>query len=107
MSALRDLAKKIRRKVNPRRGKPAIGTVAEIGAVYDDVFANDEHFDTLAGGNGEKLSYVLDYTRGINGRIVDAGCGRGSVLRFMIDNGIDAFGVEISKAACEMYLGDL
>jgi 2-polyprenyl-3-methyl-5-hydroxy-6-metoxy-1,4-benzoquinol methylase len=104
---LRQMARNTRRKLFPRRGRPAIGTVPEIAAVYDDVFTNDELFDILEGGNAEKLPYVLEFVRSIDGNILDAGCGRGSVLRFMLNNGIDAFGIELSKAACDMYLGDL
>lgn len=104
---LRQIAKRIRRKLFPRRGVRAVGSVAEVRAVYDQVFANDEHFDTLDISNEPKLKYVLRFAKGVDGLVLDAGCGRGSVLRYMLDNGVQAFGVELSAAACEMYLGDL
>lgn len=104
---LREIARQIRRKVLPRRGRPAVGSVAEVAAVYDEVFEKDERFDTLDIINTPKLKYVLRYTQGVRGKVLDAGCGRGSVLRYMLDNGIDAFGVELSKSACEKYLQGL
>lgn len=104
MSGLRQLAKKIRRAVAPRRGKPAVGSVADVQAVYDDVFTNDAGFDVLDISNEPKLKYVLSFAKSVDGTVLDAGCGRGSVLRHMLDNGVDAFGVELSKSACEMYL---
>ncbi len=104
MSGLRRLAKLIRRAIAPRRGTPAVGSVADVRAVYDDVFENDEGFDVLDISNEPKLKYVLDFARTIDGAVLDAGCGRGSVLRYMLDNGVDAFGIELSKAACDMYL---
>lgn len=104
MSGLRRIAKQLRRAIAPRRGKPAVGSVADVQAVYDDVFENDEGFDILDISNEPKLAYVLDFAPTIDGTVLDAGCGRGSVLRHMLDNGVDAFGVELSKAACDMYL---
>jgi 2-polyprenyl-3-methyl-5-hydroxy-6-metoxy-1,4-benzoquinol methylase len=104
MSGLRRLAKKIRRAIAPRRGAPAVGSVAEVQAVYDDVFQNDAGFDVLDISNEPKLKYVIDFTRTVDGKVLDAGCGRGSVLRHMLDNGVDVFGVELSKSACDMYL---
>lgn len=104
---LRQLAKRIRRAVLPRRGKPAVGSVAEVAAVYDEVFEKDDLFDTLDISNTPKLKYVLRYAQTVHGQVLDAGCGRGSVLRHMLDNGIDAFGVELSKSACEKYLQGL
>lgn len=87
---LRQAARNARRKLFPRRSRLAVGTIFEIAAVYDDVFTKDEQFDTLEGGIGEKLAYVLEYVRSVDGSILDAGCGRGSVLRFMVDNGVNA-----------------
>lgn len=104
--SIRTLARNIRRKLAPRRGIPAVGSVAEVQAVYDDVFTNDAGFDVLDVSNSSKLPYVLAFAKAIDGTVLDAGCGRGSVLRYMLDNGVDAFGVELSKAACEMYLQD-
>jgi 2-polyprenyl-3-methyl-5-hydroxy-6-metoxy-1,4-benzoquinol methylase len=101
---LRQIAKEIRRKVFPRRGKLAVGSVADVAAVYDEVFDKDERFDTLDISNTPKLKYVLKYAKGVQGQILDAGCGRGSVLRYMLSNGVDAFGVELSKSACDKYL---
>ena len=102
--SIRQIAKKIRRKLAPRRGIPAVGSVDEVRAVYDDVFTNDAGFDKLDVSNSSKLPYVIDFARSIEGTVLDAGCGRGSVLRYMIENGVDAFGVELSKAACDMHL---
>lgn len=102
--SIRQLAKKIRRKIAPRRGVPAVGSVAEVRAVYDDVFTNRPDFDTWDVSNSSKLPYVIDFARSIEGTVLDAGCGRGSLLNYMIENGIDAFGVELSKAACDLYL---
>lgn len=107
MSGLRRLAKQIRRAVAPRRGKPAVGTVADVKAVYDDVFENVEGFDILDTSNEPKLAYVVDFAKTVEGTVLDAGCGRGSVLRHMLENGVDAFGIELSKSACEMYLQGL
>lgn len=104
---LRQIARQIRRKVFPRRGKLAVGSVAQVAAVYDEVFERDERFDTLDISNTPKLKYVLRYAQPISGQVLDAGCGRGSVLRYMLDNGVDAFGVELSKAACDRYLQGL
>lgn len=105
--SIRTLARNIRRKLAPRRGIPAVGSVAEVQAVYDDVFTKVANFDTLDVSNSSKLPYVIAFAREIDGSVLDAGCGRGSVLRHMLDNGIDAFGIELSPAACEMYLGEL
>lgn len=104
---IRRLAKQVRRFVAPRRGVPAVGTVSEVAAVYDDVFKTDADFDTLDESNSSKLPYVIAFAGEIGGPILDAGCGRGSVLRHMLDHDIDAFGIELSAAACEMYLRDL
>lgn len=101
---IRQFAKQIRRKITPRRGVPAVGTVDEVRAVYDEVFEKDEHFDVLDVSNSSKLSYVLDFAKSIEGTVLDAGSGRGSVLRYMLENGIDAFGIELSTAACNKYL---
>lgn len=102
--SIRQIAKQIRRKIAPRRGVPAVGSVAEVQAVYDDVFSNDAQFDILDESNSAKLTYVLDFARSIDGTVLDAGSGRGSVLRYMLEHGVDAFGIELSKAACDMYL---
>lgn len=97
----------MRRAVLPRRGKPAVGSVSEVAAVYDDVFENDKNFDTLDSGNAPKLKYVQRYATKVEGHVLDAGSGRGSVLRYMLDQGVDAFGIELSKSACDMYLQGL
>lgn len=104
---IRALARNIRRKIAPRRGVPAVGSVDEVRAVYDEVFEKDEHFDILDVSNSSKLSYVMDFAKSVAGTVLDAGSGRGSVLRFMLDNGIDAFGIELSTAACNKYLQGL
>lgn len=104
---LRRLAKQVRRAIAPRRGKPAVGSIDEVAAVYDDVFENDLAFDRLDLSNEPKLKYVLAFAKSIDGKVLDAGCGRGSVLRFMRDNGVDAFGIELSAVACDMYLQGL
>ncbi|HEX5776140.1 MAG TPA: methyltransferase domain-containing protein, partial [Caulobacteraceae bacterium] len=104
---LRRLAKQVRRAVAPRRGRPAVGNIDAVAAVYDDVFEKDLAFDTLDTSNAPKLKYVLDFAKSIDGKVLDAGCGRGSVLRHMLDNGVDAFGIELSASACRMYLQGL
>lgn len=107
-SALRLFARDLLRKVRgKKKGKPAVGDVDAVKSVYDDVFENDENFDVLDSSNEPKLKYVLRYAKAIDGKILDAGCGRGSVLRYMLDNGIDAFGIELSPVCVEKYLEGL
>ena len=104
---LRRLAKQVRRAMTPRRGKPAVGDIGAVAAVYDEVFENNPSFDTLDVNNAPKLKHVLAFARSIDGKVLDAGCGRGSVLRHMLENGVDAFGIELSPSACRMYLQGL
>ena len=107
-SALRLFARDVLRKLRgKKKGKPAVGDVDTVKSVYDDVFENDENFDILDSSNKPKLKYVLRYTKAVNGKILDAGCGRGSVLRFMLENGVDAFGIELSPVCVEKYLQGL
>lgn len=107
-SALRLLLRDIVRKLRPKlKGRLAIGDVKQVALVYDDVFDNVENFDILDSSNKPKLKYVLRYVNSVNGRILDAGCGRGSVLRFMLDSGVDAFGIELSSVCVEKYLQGL
>lgn len=104
---IRKFAKQVRRKLFPRKGTPAVGSISEVRDIYDLVFDQDERFDTLDISNAPKLAYVIRYAEGVNGKVLDAGSGRGSVLKHMLVNGIDAFGVELSKTACEKYLQGL
>lgn len=43
------------------------------------------------------ISFVLGRHRGKNLKVLDFGCGFGNNLRFLLDNGFDAFGVDFSS----------
>ena len=47
------------------------------------------------------------YAQMVGGKILDAGCGQGIHLRRLLENGVDAFGVEMSEVCCQKYLYDL
>lgn len=107
---MRAMARKIvryLRKVLSPKARLAVGTVDEVAQVYNHVYTNNQKYDSLDTSNEPKLRYVLDYASSIQGVVLDAGCGRGSVLRFLKDNGVDVFGIEMSSAACQKYLGGL
>ncbi len=53
-----------------------------------------------------KWPYVLDWASKVNGNILDAGCGTGNNLVAMLDEGLDAFGIDFSDVCCSK-MGDL
>ncbi len=57
---IRRLANRAMGVIRKPRGKPAIGSIAEIAAVYDDVFEHVEKYDTLDAANAPKIRYLLD-----------------------------------------------
>ena len=80
------------------------GDVVAVERAYSEVFEHEPNYDTLDEANLPKLPYILQYAKSIPGKIIDAGCGRGNVLRHLSENGCSAFGVEISKKCFEQYL---
>lgn len=85
-------------------GKPAIGSVPKVASVYNEIYNTEEGYDVLDTSNKPKLTYVLEYAKSIHGTILDAGCGRGNILAYLLDNQISAFGIEFSQACFEKYL---
>ncbi|MHB9005275.1 MAG: class I SAM-dependent methyltransferase [Coriobacteriia bacterium] len=83
------------------------GDVVAVEQAYSEVFEHEPSYDTLDAANLPKLTYLLEYARSISGNIIDAGCGRGNVLRHLNQNGCPTFGVEISKICFEQYLQNL
>lgn len=103
--------KKVLQSVGVRRGrrvgKPAIGAIGEVEEVYNEIFGTKEGYDILDKSNEPKLSYVRDYALTIDGTILDAGCGRGNILKYLLDQGVSMFGIELSRICCEKYLKEL
>jgi SAM-dependent methyltransferase len=55
----------------------------------------------------EKVSCVKGLLRGPAGRLLDVGCGKGYFVRSCVDAGIDAQGLDISRAAIEYATNSL
>lgn len=91
----------------PRCDAIATGSLEEIERVYSEVFDQERDYDVLDESNRPKLAYVGRYADTVDGPLLDAGCGRGNVLRFLHERGCQVFGIELSTICYEKYLRDL
>lgn len=72
--------------------------------IYDKIYAFNSNYNF----HYPPKDVIVDlYAKSVGGYILDAGCGQGIHLRRMLENGIDAFGIEISTICCQKYLGGL
>lgn len=69
--------------------------------IYNDTYKKIENYNFH---NLVKDMYVDVYAAYINGRILDAGCGEGIHLKRMLQNGHDAYGIELSSVCCDKFL---
>lgn len=76
-------------------------SLAEIASIYDEIYTNEPHYNIPDAHNKAKLKYILEYAKGVNGLVLDAGCGQGSALQHMWENGVDVIGIELSRVICK------
>jgi SAM-dependent methyltransferase len=72
--------------------------------VYNNVYENDTNY---AKPHKPKIDYIKNWVGKIEGKVLDAGCGRGEYLREVMSMGNDVFGVELSETCSKKYLNDV
>jgi SAM-dependent methyltransferase len=72
--------------------------------IYNKVYEEDINY---AKPHKPKIEYIKNWVGKVDGKVLDAGCGRGEYLREVMSLGNDVFGVELSKTCCEKYLQDV
>lgn len=72
--------------------------------IYNRVYEEDTNY---AKPHKPKIDYIKNWVGNTDGKVLDAGCGRGEYLRAVTELGNDVFGVELSKACSEKYLSDV
>lgn len=82
-------------------------TEEELAEVYDHIYRNEPKYGRLVGRHRAIIKFVFDETAASqrkNSMILDAGCGRGDVMKHLRANGYNAQGTEVSR---HLYENDL
>ncbi len=75
----------------------------KMDAIYT---ALPDHNAPEISGFGIKLPYILAFAEEAGKKILDAGCGQGTNLITLINEGYDAFGIDVSSVCCDKFLAD-
>ena len=75
--------------------------------IYDEVYTAVPDYNCTSNRYKYKVLEAERFALEVDGKILDAGCGRGTILQYLTDAKIDIFGVEWSPVCCEKYLADL
>ena len=67
----------------------------------------DDYGSAAASGVGKKLPFISSHFSGIEGKILDAGCGQGHDTREIAKTNSNVLGIEISDVCCDKYLDDV
>ena len=81
--------------VAPRAGAAAPALPPGVYSLFEERFRGSP--EAIA----EKQRFYLPYLRGLPGPVLDAGCGRGELLKLLAAEGIPASGVEVNPISVE------
>ena len=74
---------------------------------YDQIYSESGKIEELySSPKNSKIDYVVNWAKNYD-RVLDAGCGKGSILRHLKDQVDEVFGIELSSVCCDKYLQDL
>jgi SAM-dependent methyltransferase len=76
--------------------------IEEVKKIYDEVFGKAGQYN-----RPQYLKFGLAYAEKINGRILEAGCGKGHHIRYLTNRGHDVYGIELSEVCCKNFLSDV
>ncbi|MDT3848115.1 MAG: methyltransferase domain-containing protein [Vibrio anguillarum] len=78
--------------------------MSKLKYLYDTVYSENDSYNF----HYPAKDLIVDlYANKVSGRILDAGCGQGGNLKRLLDQDVDAFGVELSSVCCERHLSGL
>lgn len=89
--------------MNPTpKTKASKSHMGELSELYDKLFKMSYNQK-----NNGYNALTLEFARKIEGKILDAGCGRGHASRMLIEAGYDVFAIEFSSVCCKEFLDDI
>jgi len=70
--------------------------------IYNSIYENNLYYNCNV---DYKYNIIVQFLEKLEGKkILDAGCGQGWNLRRILEEGYDAYGIELSNVCCNKYL---
>lgn len=67
---------------------------------YEDAESYAEFYDQMYGDEGD-LEFYLEQAKNAEGKVLEIGCGTGRIYLEMLEKGVDAYGIDLSREMLE------